>query len=391
MKPTLPDPTVTPSAACDLLLDHVEFYVGDLEHEVAFWTDRYGFRAAGRGGSPELGFRSIVVQQGAISLVLTEGLDPAHPAHAYVRTHGNGVANIAMRTRDTHAVFESAVRAGARPLTPPDRHEHAKDVICATLASGLDDIVLTLIEREQSAGRQDADGLPPGFERDAAPLRTAAPSAHSEGGTDAAADDTGTGLLAVDHFAVCVPPGQMQALTGLYMRAFGFREIYVERIAVGGQAMLSKVVQSASGSVTFTVIEPDRTADPGQIDAFLARHGGSGVQHLAFSTGNVVSSVSALAERGVGFLETSDLYYELLSQRVTVTYHPLEELQRLSVLVDEDHDGQLFQIFSRSVHPRKTFFLEVIERFGGTTFGSANIKALYEVVELERLKNLGLK
>jgi 4-hydroxymandelate synthase len=52
--------------------------------------------------------------------------------------------------------------------------------------------------------------------------------------------------------------------------------------------------------------------------------------------------------------------------------------------VDEDHDGQLFQIFTASAHPRRTIFYEVIERQGARTFGSANIKALYTAVELER-------
>ncbi|MFD9305178.1 4-hydroxyphenylpyruvate dioxygenase [Streptomyces sp. NPDC060048] len=380
---------VEPPPVSDLQLDHVEFYVGDLEQQLAFWTDSYGFRIAGRGGSPEEGFRSVLVRQGAISLVLTEGLDPAHPACAYVRAHGDGVANIGLRTRDAHAVFESAVRVGACPLTPPDRHDRDKDVIHATLASGLDDVTLTLLEREQPAGEQQVEALPPGFELAAEPVRTAASNTSLEAEGEVGAD-IGTGLLEVDHFAVCVRPGQMAALTDLYVRAFGFREIYEERIVVGGQAMLSKVVQSATKSLTFTVIEPDPTADPGQIDTFLAEHGGSGVQHIAFSTVNVVASVPALAERGVAFLTTPGLYYEVLSQRVAVTRHPLAELRRLSVLVDEDHDGQLFQIFTRSVHPRNTLFFEVIERFGGTTFGSANIKALYEVVELERQRHQAL-
>jgi 4-hydroxymandelate synthase len=36
------------------------------------------------------------------------------------------------------------------------------------------------------------------------------------------------------------------------------------------------------------------------------------------------------------------------------------------------------------VHSRRTLFFEVIERVGATTFGSGNIKALYEAVEAEQ-------
>lgn len=62
----------------------------------------------------------------------------------------------------------------------------------------------------------------------------------------------------------------------------------------------------------------------------------------------------------------------------------MAELRDLGILVDEDHDGQLFQIFARSTHPRNTVFSEVIERLGATTFGSGNIRALSEAVEQER-------
>lgn len=59
----------------------------------------------------------------------------------------------------------------------------------------------------------------------------------------------------------------------------------------------------------------------------------------------------------------------------------MAELRKYSVLADRDHDGELFQIFTRSEHPRRTHFMEIIERRGATTFGSNNIRKLYEAVE----------
>jgi 4-hydroxymandelate synthase len=44
----------------------------------------------------------------------------------------------------------------------------------------------------------------------------------------------------------------------------------------------------------------------------------------------------------------------------------------------------MFQIFTISTHERKTFFLELIERRGGRTFGTRNIHALYEALEETR-------
>ncbi|MFD1052225.1 hypothetical protein ACFQ1S_44940 [Kibdelosporangium lantanae] len=41
------------------------------------------------------------------------------------------------------------------------------------------------------------------------------------------------------------------------------------------------------------------------------------------------------------------------------------------------------QIFTESMHVRRTLFLEIIERRGALTFGSGNIKALYQAKNRE--------
>jgi 4-hydroxymandelate synthase len=147
--------------------------------------------------------------------------------------------------------------------------------------------------------------------------------------------------------------------------------------------MDSVVVQSPSQQVTFTLIEPDRDRQPGQIDDFLSWHAGAGVQHIAFATDDIVAAVGRLADHGVRFLGTPDTYYDALEARVGHLDAPLEELRRLGVLVDRDHWGQLLQIFTESMHVRRTLFLEIIERRGALTFGSGNIKALYAAKQRE--------
>ncbi len=193
----------------------------------------------------------------------------------------------------------------------------------------------------------------------------------------------------MDHFAVCLDVGQLDRTVDYYKTAFGFLEIFEEHIVVGSQAMLSKVVQSRTGAVTFTMIQPDPTADPGQIDEFLKNHDGPGVQHIAFAAEDIARSVRTLSSRGVRFLTTPDAYYGRIGERVSLQRHGLDDLRKLNILVDEDHGGQLFQIFTQSAHDRGTIFFEIIERCGAKTFGSANIKALYEAVEAERIGKFG--
>jgi 4-hydroxymandelate synthase len=350
----------------DFELDYVEMYVRDLAAQTAFWRDRYGFDEVAVGGSSTLGFRSVVMGQGAMRLVLTEATSEHHPAASYVLAHGDGVVDIAMRTADVREAFAQVVERGARVLAEPREHE-ADDVLLSATVSGFGDVVHTLVQRTSSGA-----GLPAGFRS----LPKADDSAEHGGESR---------LLEMDHFAVCLEIDRLDWTVDYYKTVFGFREIFEEHIVVGSQAMLSKVVQSRGGNVTFTMIQPDPAADPGQIDEFLKNHDGAGVQHIAFSSEDIARSVRTMSDRGVKFLVTPDAYYGRLEERIAVKKHALEDLRELNVLVDEDHGGQLFQIFAQSTHERRTIFFEVIERCGARTFGSSNIKALYEAVEMERL------
>ncbi|MEU4685780.1 4-hydroxyphenylpyruvate dioxygenase [Streptomyces xinghaiensis] len=351
----------------DLELDYTEMYVSDLDAAAAEWTGRYAFTRVATAGSAEQGFRSVQLRQGRISLVLTQGTAPGHPAARYVAAHGDGVADIALRCADVRSAFAAAVRRGARPVAEPALRPGP--VVTAAVGT-FGDVVHTLVERPPAG----EPGRPAGFR----------PLPETAGDRFSTADDPG--LLDVDHFAVCVKDGALDSTIEFYERALGFHEAFEEHIVVGNQAMVSKVVRSAAGGVTFTVIAPDPRAEPGQIDEFIAGHEGAGVQHVAFRTDDAVRAVRALGRRGVGFLATPNAYYEALADRIAPRGHTRAELRELGLLVDEDHAGQLFQIFTRSEHPRRTLFFEVIERIGARTFGSSNIKALYEAVEAERLR-----
>ena len=60
-----------------------------------------------------------------------------------------------------------------------------------------------------------------------------------------------------------------------------------------------------------------------------------------------------------------------------------ENIENLKILYDRDEYGELLQIFSKKLHTKPTWFLEIIERKGAKTFGKGNIKKLYESVEKE--------
>ncbi|WP_433394182.1 4-hydroxyphenylpyruvate dioxygenase [Micromonospora sp. KLBMP9576] len=344
-------------------IDHIELFVGDAR-QAAFYFDRaVGFELRGQGG-PETGLagqRSLLLGQGEIRMLLTTGLTGGHPAARYVRRHGDGVAVIALAVDDAAAAYAELVRRGAAPVTPPSTFTGADTEVVTAEVAGVGDVRHRLVSR-----RGDPAQFLPGAVAVTPPR-----------------GDGGRLLVDIDHLAICVPPGRLAGTVGHYRDVFGFAEVFAERVEVAGQAMNSTVVRSPSGRVTLVLLEPDRSHRPGQLDAFLQQHAGAGVQHLALRTDDIVTAVAALAARGVRFAGTPASYYDALQARVGPVDAPLERLRDLGVLVDRDHAGQLLQIFTESVHVRRTLFLELIERRGARSFGSGNIRALYEAKERE--------
>jgi 4-hydroxymandelate synthase len=347
-----------------LSIDHIEFYVGDAIAMTQSLCSVYGFRAYGRGG-PETGLpgqRSVLLGQGGIRIVLTSGLHEDHPASQFVARHGDGVAVIGFRT-DVAAAYADALAAGATSVSPPRSWEGGGARVVAAQIEGFGEVVYRLVERHGP----DAEFLPGAIAM--------------EPGAATGAD--GDLLTRIDHVALCVPAGELDPTIAFHERVLGFTVIFQEYVEVGAQGMLSKVVQSPSGGATFTIIEPDQRRQPGQIDDFLAWHGGAGVQHLAFLTQDIVQAVRTFGERGAGFAATPSAYYDMLGARFGPTEIGVGDLRPLGILVDRDHWGQMYQIFAKSTHIRRTYFHELIERRGARTFGMSNIPALYAAKDRE--------
>lgn len=341
-------------------IDHIELFVEDAEEAAFGLRDHFGFAVAGYGGARTglRGCESVLLRQHNITLLVTSATSPDHPAAEYVGRHGHGVGVIALRVDDAPTAFAEAVGRGAVPVAPPETFGPEGAQVAFASVTGLGDVEHRFVSRGRSGGPF-------------APLIEETGCARS-----------GEGLFTeVDHLAVCVPAGTLEETVHGYEEIFGLRQIFEERIVIGSQAMCSKVVQSGSGRLTLTILEPDITRDPGQIDRFVAAHDGAGIQHIAFLTEDILTAVPKCAERGVRFLTTPPSYYEMLTPRLGPIGVPVEHLRELNILADRDHSGVMLQIFTESRHQRGTFFYELIDRRGARTFGTNNIHALYEAVE----------
>jgi len=342
-------------------IDHIELYVGDAIAAAQSLCTAYGFRVYGHGG-PDTGLpgqRTVLLGQGDIRILLTSGLHKDHPASQFVAKHGDGVAVTAFGTDSAAAAYTDVVAAGGSGIHQPRSWENDEACVVNAEVAGFGDVVYRFVERH-GTGAQFQPG-----------------AIEMEPGAAAGADNDL--LRNIDHAAVCVPAGELDSTIAFHEEVFGFTVTFQEYIEVGEQGMMSKVVQSPSGGVTFTIIQPDLSRRAGQIDDFLAWHDGAGVQHVAFLTKDIVHAVRTFAGRGVGFAVTPSSYYDVQGE----TDIAVEELRPLGILVDRDHWGQMYQIFAKSTHIRRTYFLELIDRHGARTFGTNNIPALYAAKERE--------
>ncbi|BCL80808.1 4-hydroxyphenylpyruvate dioxygenase [Ktedonobacteria bacterium brp13] len=344
-------------------IDYVELYVGNAVQAAHYYQSAFGFTPVAYAGL-ETGSRdrvSYVMQKDDCYFVLTAPLTSEGPIAEHVKRHGDGVKDIAFRVKDVRKIFASAVQLGASPLLEPtELEDEGGRVLKATIAT-YGDNVHTFIQRDGFAGT-----FLPAYQ----PLKLQ--------------QAPWTGLHTIDHFAICLPYGELTQWVQFYMQVFGFQQIHEEGIVTEYSAAKSIAVQDRTESIKFVLLEPIPGKKKSQIEEFLKFHEGPGVQHVALQTQEIVKSIEALEANGVGFVAAPSSYYEMLPERVGAVSEEISDLRKENILVDSDEWGYLLQIFSQPVHNRPTLFIEIIQRKNARGFGSGNIQALFKALEREQ-------
>ncbi|MEU6484924.1 4-hydroxyphenylpyruvate dioxygenase [Streptomyces sp. NPDC046887] len=334
-------------------VEYIEIYTSDLRKTTEYFVAMFGFHEKA-GGRAE-GLDSVLLVQNQLQVVVSSG----PRVTPFLTAHGDGISDIAFSCTDAVATRDKAIAAGAVSLAPAGAP--------VPVVSGFGNVRHSLVQRAVGADRQ----LPADRSWTSAPTPAPRPGDAPE-------------LRLLDHIAVCLEAGRLHDVVRFYIEGFGFEQYYSEYVSVGEQAMDSIVVRSPSAGITFTIIEPDTTKKPGQIDEFLKRNGGGGVQHLAFLVDEIIPAVVEFENRGVEFLQTPGTYYDALAERLSDLDEGIADLRKTNVLADRDEWGYLLQLFTRSPFERRTLFFELIQRHGAQGFGSSNIRALYEAVERAR-------
>ena len=347
--------------------DHVEFYVGNARQAAYYYRTAFGMSFVAYAG-PETGRRdraSYVVQQGKIRFVFTTSLRSGDPIAEHIARHGDGVRAIALEVDDARSAWLETTARGARSVAEPA--EMADDYGSVTTASiaAYGDTIHTFVERGHYNG-----AFLPGFRAESQD-RVVRP----------------TGLKHVDHMVGNVGWHAMDEWVQFYANVMGF-QLYQhfddKDISTEYSALMSKVMANGNGYVKFPINEPAEGRRKSQIEEYLDFYQGPGVQHIALATDDILSTVSRMQAQGVEFLTVPHTYYSELAGRVGKIDEPVDELEKLGILVDRDDEGYMLQIFTRPVEDRPTLFYEIIQRKGSRSFGKGNFKALFEAIEREQ-------
>ena len=346
-------------------IDHLELYVGNAAQAAFFFIRAFGFVETAYSGL-ETGRRdrvSHVLEQGRIRLVVTGTLSGEDDIGEHHKRHGDGVHKIALSVPDAEAAYWHAVEHGARGVLTPHRVEDEHGSVSLSSVSTYGDTVHLFVQRDGYRGP-----FLPGFE--------------------ARGEPAGDGLFAgIDHVVGNVELGHMEEWVGYYERVFGMTELIHfsdEAISTEYSALMSKVMTDGSGRLKFPINEPAEGKRKSQIEEYLEYYRGSGVQHVALSTRDIVAAGAKLRDSGVDFLSIPATYYDEVPGRVGEIEQDMADLRRLGILVDRDDEGYLLQIFTKPLGDRPTLFFEIIERHGSRGFGEGNFKALFQALEREQ-------
>jgi 4-hydroxyphenylpyruvate dioxygenase len=338
-------------------IDHIQI-TGSIDRLEPLYR-RLGFARVASAKGPW--GRAVHLKQNRMDFLIFEA-DESHPAGRYFAKHGEGVCALNFEVEDLDAALSAALAKGAALRMESTTMAFPKGTLRFAAIQGLGDVWNYFIERSG-----DLDGFWPGFESDQAPALS------------------NPNLVRIDHLTNNVGTQEMDALVEFYEGIYGFVVTRTFKIRGAlGTGLNSKVVQSANNRVIIPINEP--TDEKSQIQEYINRHKGQGVQHIAMSTNDIEATMRELYAAGFKFLRVPETYYELLPGRIAkggyAVRENLETVKEIGVQIDGDHTGYLLQIFTEDqIGP---LFFEIIQRRGNMGFGEGNFQALYDSIELDQ-------
>ena len=342
--PGMPPPVVGQGVA------FVEFAADDREAaELGSLLHGMGFRRAGRHISKAV----ELWQQGGIRIVLnTDAEGFAHSSHT---VHGLNICDVGLTVEDATATVERARVLGASMFRQPVGPGEFDIPAIRGVGGG----ILHFID--------DRSDLAKVWETEFRSVED-----------DTAAEAAGLGRI--DHVAQTMNYEEMLTWALFYVSLFDVRKQPMVDVVDPGGLVRSQAIESPDGALRITLngAETHRTF----AGRFIADSFGSSVQHVAFTTGDLLATAEVLARNGFEPLPIPDNYYADLAARFPIDEEYVERLRAARILYDQDAGGHFLQLYSRPFGDG--IFFEIVERAGAYAgYGGPN--APYRVAAQARL------
>ena len=300
-------------------------------------------------------------RQGDINL-LSNYEKKCHAAY-YAEEHGPSACGMAFRVKDSQHAYKEVLARGAQPM---DTHTGPMELKLPAI-KGIGGAMLYLIDRYEGENTiYDIDfNWIEGVDR------------HPEG----------CGFHTLDHLTHNVYRGRMNFWAGFYEKLFNLKEIRYFDIKGEYTGLLSKAMTAPDGKIRIPLNE-EAVGGGGQIEEFLMKYNGEGIQHIAFACDDLVACLDKLKAKGMKFMTPPpNTYYDMLEERLPGHGENVDELQKRGILLDgTTENGEprlLLQIFSETVFG--PVFFEFIQRKQDEGFGEGNFKALFESIERDQV------
>ncbi|MBL7545285.1 MAG: 4-hydroxyphenylpyruvate dioxygenase [Bdellovibrionaceae bacterium] len=330
-------------------VEFVEFS-GPQSFDFAKLFTKFSFEKTAQAGNQSI----YLYQQGKIKFILNN--EKGTFAQKFTESHGPSVCSTGFLVQDANHAFKVAVARGAKAFDPKAEVKPVGD-FPAVYGIG-DSLVYFVDKKNMQKFYEDVFGI-----------------------KGALAEPKGSGLQIVDHFTNNVPKGEMQKWCDFYTNIFGFREARYFDIRGKSTGLVSKVMRSPCGTFSIPINEP--TGTKSQIQEYLDEYKGSGIQHIALTTSNIIKSLGEIRKNDIEFLTPPPkTYYQMLKDRLPNVTEAVDSLEANAILADGDHDGYLLQIFTKNmIGP---IFFEIIQRENHFGFGDGNFQALFDAIERDQ-------
>ncbi|PCI50470.1 MAG: 4-hydroxyphenylpyruvate dioxygenase [Moraxellaceae bacterium] len=338
--------------------EFVEFHSISPEPLVELFT-ALGFKAVAKHSSIPI----TLYQQGRINFVLNESA--VGFSAEFSKLHGPCACSMAFRMKDAEYAYQQIIKSN-----PELKHDfyNSLDGFQMPVIKGIGGSKLYLTDEKNNQSQF--------FDRAIG---------------SAKAVTRGAGLTYIDHLTHNVHQGEMDRWAEFYQKTFNFQQIRYFDIKGDRTGLVSRAMASPCGHIKIPINESQD--DQSQIEEYLQRYNGEGIQHIALGTRDIYKSIEILRDHGLTFLEVPDAYYDSLEKRLPNHGEDIARLQKLKILVDGDtQSGQpklLLQLFTDTVIG--PIFFEIIQRKGDKGFGEGNFQALFDAIELDQIRRGVLK